>query len=204
MSTEAGFTTSDLGKLRTELAFAFTLIVLGGGLLYWEHRDMAASKRALAQAEARQATAERKLRQVRDEEQEIKAKSALFRQLEARHIVGPEQRLAWVEAINGVIERRKLFPIDYEITPQKTLGPPAGPYQFGASTMRFRLPLLHENDLTGFITELRQRAPAVVQVEKCQLDRTGAVGDTAAAAGLNSQCTLRWITLQDTRGGARK
>jgi hypothetical protein len=204
MSTEAGFTTSDLAKLRAELAFAFTLIVLGGGLLYWEYQDMAASKRALAQAEARQATAERKLRQVRDEEQEIKAKSALFRQLEARRIVGPEQRLAWVEAINGVVERRRLFPIDYEITPQKTLGAPAGPYQFGASTMQFRLPLLHENDLTGFINELRQRAPAVVQVEKCRLDRTGSGGDTASAAGLTSECTLRWITLQDIRGGARK
>lgn len=204
MSNDAGFTSRDFATLRVELAFAFTLIVLGGGLLYWEYHDMAATKRGLVQAESRKATADSRLRQVRDEEQEIKAKAALFRQMEARRIVGPEQRLAWVEAINGVVERRKLFPIDYEITPQQSLGSPAGPFQFGVSSMQFRLPLLHENDLTGFISELRQRAPAVVQVERCRMTRAGGAAGNASDAGLSGECSLRWITLQDTRGGARK
>lgn len=199
-----GFDARDIAKLRGGILLAATLAAAGGGLLFWEYRQVQADRQALRQAEARHATAERRLRQVSDEEAEIKAKSALFRQLEVRHIVGPEQRLVWVESINGIVERRRLFPIDYEISPQQSLGAPAGPYQFNASTMRFRLPLLHENDLTGFIGELRQRAPAVVQVEHCRVDRSGAPGDSGLAPGLASECTLRWITLQDTRAGARK
>lgn len=202
MNAKTPFSGHDLTKLRAHAAFAATLAALGGGLLYWQYQESVAAKRGLRLAETRHADADRKLRQVSDEEAEIKAKSALFRQLEARRIIGPEQRLAWVETINSIVQRRRLFAIDYEVAPQQAFGAPAGPYQFGDSGMRFRLPLLHENDLTGFLTELRQQAPAIVHVENCRIDRAG--GGETVGPGLNAQCALRWITLQDTRTGARK
>jgi hypothetical protein len=204
MSTTGSFTGKDLAKLRISAILMVVLVAAGAALVYWKNQQGSRANILLREAEARHSSIDAKLRRVNDEEQEIKAKTALFQALEARGIVGPEQRLNWVETINRAINRRKLFAITYEISPQQSLGTPVFPYQFGVSAMNFRLPLLHENDLAVFINDLRQEAPAIVHVERCRIERVPADGESSISAGLLGDCTVTWITLQDTRTGAKK
>jgi hypothetical protein len=204
MSNNGSFVAKDFAKLRVSAILMVVLVAAGAALVYWKHEQGLRAKVLLREAEGRHSNIDARLRRVNDEEQEIKTKTALFQTLERRGIVGPEQRLNWVETINRTIARRKLFAITYEISPQQPLGTPVLPYQFGASTMNFRLPLLHENDLTAFINDLRQEAPAIVHVERCRIERASAGGDSSNSAGLLSDCVLTWITLQDTRTGGKK
>ena len=204
MSNDATYTAKDLAKLRASAIVMVVLIAAGAALVYWKNEQGLRAKILMNEATSRHSAIDTRLRRVNDEEQEIKAKAALFSALESRGIVGPEQRLTWVETINQSVTRRKLFPITYEISPQQALGAPVLPYQFGASTMNLRLPLLHENDLVAFIGDLRQQAPAIVHVERCRIERSTASGESSLSPGLQSDCVLTWITLQDTRTGVKK
>ena len=105
-----------------------------------------------------------KLQRVRGEESEIKQKSALFNQLQARGMVGEEQRLEWVELIREIRDKRRLIDLQYELAPQRSLdnSAPGNGYAFYASTMKVQLKLLHEEDLTRFIDDLRRQAKALI------------------------------------------
>jgi hypothetical protein len=194
----------DLRKLATGLT---VLVVLGAAAAaagWWAVGETGRAEKAAVAAQARYAEAERRLREVSSEEEEIRRKAALFRELASRRIIGPEQRLEWVETIEAVRRARRLFDIDYEFLPQQTLAGGGAPYRFGTSTMSFRLPLLHEGDLFHFLEDLQGRAPALIQPRHCTLERNPGAGSSNLVPQLTAQCTLQWITLGDEAPGSRR
>jgi hypothetical protein len=193
--TKSDFKRRDFAKLQGSLILASLTVAVGSASVYWLERQTQVAKLQLASAKARHNEADRKLQQTSNEEAELKSKTALFQQLEARRVVGPERRLDWVELIGSVRQRHRLFDINYEIAPQQPLGAAAGGYQFVCSTMTFQLPLLHEGDLDIFIGDLKREAPAIVQPQKCTLSRLAERPGNAAGANLQAICTLQWITL---------
>lgn len=171
---------------------------------------LASNQRLRKQLDAYHATVatdkdiEAKLRRARDEEAEIKQKIAKFAELQARGIIGPEQRLLWVERIRQLRDGLKLFDLQYEIAPQRALDVATAPgssgsFDFLASTMRLEMQLLHEGDLLGFIDKLRASVPAFVRVRECRMVRTETVTEDGAAARpeLKADCLLDWITIDE-------
>ena len=186
----------DLRQLYASSGLALCLVALGAGAVWWAQKETTKAQASLKQAESRAGEIRNRLRQVNVEEQEIRAKSSFYRQLEERRIIGQEQRLDWVELIDGIREQRRLFEITYEISPQKGDGAAMGDFQFQHSEMSFNLPLLHEGDLTGFIDDLQRRAPAIVQVKHCEILRaTGKSDRQAGDPNLDAHCELKWITI---------
>ena len=140
-----------------------------------------------------------KLQRVRGEESEIKQKSALFNQLQARGMVGEEQRLEWVELIREIRDKRRLIDLQYEFAPQRSLdnSAPGNGYAFYASTMKVQLKLLHEEDLTRFIDDLRRQAKALIQVKSCNVSRLPRnETEGSVVAQLQADCLIDWLTLQ--------
>ena len=140
-----------------------------------------------------------KLQRVRGEESEIKQKSALFNQLQARGMVGEEQRLEWVELIREIRDKRRLIDLQYEFAPQRSLdnGAPGNGYAFYASTMKVQLKLLHEEDLTRFVDDLRRQAKALIQVKSCNVSRLPRnETEGSVVAQLQADCLIDWLTLQ--------
>ena len=193
----------DFNKLRWQLLIAAGALIAGGilayaGLAFEQHAEQ--QHRA---TKARQEQIENKLKQVRNEEQEIRSKSALFLQLQERAILGPEKRLYWSEMLADLQKTLRLPGMEYEFSPQTELeGTAAGGYAFYKSTMKVRLSLVHEEDLFRFLQRLETQASALTVPSNCKIERLPAQAPerSDSLAQLSANCEIDWITARPSTG----
>lgn len=196
------FTRRDLTKLQSGLWLATLMLALGAAACYLSYQIEVKARLARDLVLAQRQESDAKLKQVRNEEIEIKHKSAVFANLQERGVVGPEQRLEWVELLKEIRDHRRLPELQYEIAPQRLLDAKAvTDYAFYASRMRLELRLLHEEDLMRLLADLRSRAPALISVRRCDLARLPATVDERAGrrAHLTAECEIDWLTANDVR-----
>ncbi|WP_291989228.1 hypothetical protein [Candidatus Accumulibacter sp. ACC007] len=193
---------TDFRKLQAS-AFAGILMVAAGGLaLYVSFDARKSAEQARVQIAAQFAEADGKLKQVRDEESEVKQKSIVFNTLRERGIIGNEQRLDWVELLKDIRDKHRLIDLRYEIAPQRMLDGQAGnDFVVFASSMRLELKLLHEEDLTRLLDDLQRQAKALIRVKSCRIERLPVTGDERGGgrANLMADCEIEWLTLRDVR-----
>ena len=204
--------TGDLPRLQLALLAALAMIGGGGGAAYLAldaarhaHSELAAAQKARDEIDAR-------LKRVRSEETEIRQNISLYGALQARGVVGDERRLEWTELLKAVSERRRLSGLRYEFSPQRALDatfpgasatPAAVPSDQDAyvSTLTLEVDLLHEEDLTKLLDDLRAQASALVQVKRCSVARRPPTNDGPRRANLHAACQLDWITLRAVSPG---
>ena len=193
--------TSDLPKLQWSILAIVLMMAVGAALIFFAFSATEVAKRDRAIAQAERNEFDGKLKQVRNEEDEIKQKSAVFKALQTRGMIGEEQRLEWVELIKDIRDTRRLIDLQYEIAPQRRLDADAAKgFAFYSSTMRLQLKLLHEEDLTRLIDDLRERARALIQVKSCDISRLSqGAGDGSPIAQLQADCRINWITLREIK-----
>lgn len=196
------FDRNDFARIQWSLLTALALIAAGSALIVVSDRHHRTALREQTAVRAQLDEFESKLRQVRAEENEIKQKASLFSRLQARGIIGEEQRLDWVELIKEIRDLRKLLDVQYEFSPQQTLDKgSAGGYTFKSSAMRLQMKLLHEMDLLNFINDLRQHAKAYVRVRACTVSRVPrTIGTGGDGSQLTAECELEWITILPAGG----
>jgi hypothetical protein len=194
---------ADLRRVQSSVFAALLMIAIGAGALVTAFQRTAAAEDAARAAQTERDEYERRLQQVSEEEKEIRAKSTLFAELQTRGIIGDEQRLDWVELLKEIRDAQRLIEMHYEIAPQKSLeagaaGTSTGGFSFQSSSMLLRLKLLHEEDLTRLLDELRQRARALVVVRHCNVVRLPRGGNerSASLAQLQAECRIDWITVR--------
>lgn len=190
----------DLAKVQLSLWAAVVMLAAGIVAVYLAHTSRATALLAREGAVAERNEAEGKLRQVREEEAEIRQKSIVFKALEARGTIGEEQRLEWVELLKELQGRHRLADLQYEILPQRQLeGNPAGEFSFYASLMKLQIKLVHEEDLTRLIGDLRQEARALIRVRNCNLALLPPESEerSKGSAHLSADCEIDWVTLRD-------
>lgn len=176
------------------------LLTLALSLVAWHFM-----RESARQADAAEQAAERLRKQaarLQSEEQDMRAKIARYMVIEARGIIGNEHRLDWVELMRAIQRERKLLGLEYEIQPRQSLAENATAngtgHVFMNSAMKVQLPLLHEDDLLNFLSDMHAGAAAFTRLRSCKLQRNGA---TSAAEGnglraqLNAECQIDWITL---------
>lgn len=202
------FSKADFPRIQWSVAILVLLALLGGGVVFG---SLQLTKKA--QAEARRVEADRadirnKLARARDEEQEIRAKIARYQELVERGYVTEEQRLDWIERIAQVKAARKLIDVQYELMPQKPVetgllpeGNVGGGYEFRSSAMKLQMLLLHEEDLLGFLADLRARVRALIVVRECTVERIprSAASERGVQPQLKADCDLDWITLREKK-----
>ena len=197
------FTRRDLEKLRLPLIAALCLIALTALLVRWTANEAERAQRERDAAAATKGQVERRLRQVRTEEQDTMDRTALFQQMQAQGITGEEKRLDWTELLQQIQHDLRLPGMHYEFAPQKALdaGRDTAAYGYFVSPMRLQLRLLHEEDLVNFLTRLQREAKALVLIRACSLSPGQQNADgSAALVQLEADCDLRWITLRGPGG----
>lgn len=194
------FGKSDFKKIRVSLVVAILAIALGAAAVWFSLQQTKSALLARNTATAEHKEFDGKLRQVRNEENEIKQKAAIFSNLQARGVIGEEQRLDWVELLKDIRDKRRLIDLQYEISPQRPLdSSPIQGFTFYASAMKLQLKLLHEEDLTRLLDDLRQQAKALIQVKRCDVSRLPrAAGErNANLAQLQADCQIDWVTVRE-------
>jgi len=193
----------DFAKLRWALIAAVIAVGAAAALIIW---GLAFEKRAVQEHDAstaRHRQIDHKLRQVRNEEEEIRAKSALFLQLQEAGVFGEERRLQWSELLTELQRELRLPGLEYEFSPQTPLeNHPVGGYAFFKSRMNLHLHLLHEEDFFHFLHGLETRASALVLTRACQFERLKAedIQRQDSLAQLSVRCEIDWITARPPVG----
>jgi hypothetical protein len=156
---------------------------------------------ALAAAQEERKQNGERLARIAEEEREVKQKLAVYQQLKNLNVLGEERRLEWADAVARIRAQRELLDLRYRVERQKLLtslpGKP-GSVDFFASTMNVDLQLLHEEDLTRFLADLRASGNAYYSVKRCSLERTAqaATGSTITPR-LRADCQIDLITIID-------
>lgn len=194
------FTAADFPKIRISLIAALLMMAFGAATLFYALERAKAVQIAKNSAERTYQEFDSKLKQVHNEEREIKRKTATFSQLQARGLIGEERRLEWIELLKSIHEQRRLIDLDYEIAAQHPLDAhPGTDLAFYASTMKLHLKLLHEEDLMRLLADLRHQAKALIQVKHCTINRLakGSSARAGSSAALLAECEIDWITLHE-------
>ncbi len=204
---------SDFLKLRTSLLSACALLLLGAGVLYFSSSAHQSAKLARTKAQQDKNAATEKLVRVRSEENKIRQESALFQKLQTRGVIREEQRLEWVELLKEIRKTHQLLDLQYTVAPQRALDPPAPAEHelaFYASTMDLHLELLHEEDLTRFLADLRRKAKALILLKYCNITRLPVVAESENSeteprsvlpAKLEADCQIDWVSVRDPKMG---
>jgi hypothetical protein len=194
----------DIAKLGWQALAALIMIAAAIGLIVWSagNERQAATKRDAVRSGKEQI--EQRLRQVRTEEQEIKARTQQYHAMEERGIAGPEKRLDWTELLRDLRSQIGLPGMTYELGAQGPLEKATGTgpaYQ--VSRMKLQLQLLHEEDLLNFLQRLQQEASALIIVRGCKVGRLAATPSGEQNALLSAECQIDWITLHRANTEAR-
>jgi hypothetical protein len=197
----------DFKYIRWSLVAALAMILAGAALVVGTRHLEQGAGAAYRDALAKQTELKSRLRRARDDEQETRRNIERFDALRRGGIVGEEQRLDWVERIRSIKAARKLYDLQYEIAPRQVLDPAIAPgaggeFEFLASTMRLQMQLLHEGDVLGFLSDLRNGGHAYLRPRSCVIERlakseTDLVADSAGAVPqLRADCLIDWITIR--------
>jgi len=190
---------TDFRKIRNSTVAAVLMTVVGAASLYFTADARKNAQLAQKNSAQQRAELDTKLKQVRDEEIEIKEKSIIFNKLRERGIIGDEQRLEWVELLKNIRDKHQLLDLDYEISPQRPLESTSPNDVAYASAMKLQLKLLHEEDLLRLLCDLRNQANALIAVKSCNISRLALTPEERANshANLAAICEIDWITLRD-------
>jgi hypothetical protein len=192
----------DLKRTRWVALLAVVLIALAVAAGLWTNAGARKAQSERDTAATRKSEVERRLARVRTEEQEIKARTQQFQQMEQAGIIGQEKRLDWTELLRDLQHQLRLPGMSYEFGPQVPLETTtdAG-YAYHSSQLKIQLRLLHEEDLLNFINRLQREAKAMILVRGCKLVRPAA--NSALGAQLNAECTMEWVTLRRATGAQK-
>jgi len=195
------FSADELKRLVLPLLALLVLVGAGVALILWSDTVLVQAKQRLDVVRTERSENRERLTRIADEEREVKEKLAVYRRLKDLGIIGPERRLEWADAIKRIRAQRDLIDLRYRVEPQQqfaSLPGKPGSIDFYASTMKVNLALLHEEDLLGFLADLRASGNAYYAVRKCALTRTGVPAAAAnLAARVRADCEIDFITIVD-------
>lgn len=183
----------------------FSICLLIGGMLlgasYYFREEMAAEYR---NHHARFRDVSRKYLAVDDEAEIITHHYPAFVRLYESGILGPENRLSWLESLRGAGDRIKLPEIGYRINSQSVYEPDfpvdLGAFNIYVSEMDLTLGLLHEGDLLGLLDALSSDAKGLYSVSRCEAHRVQEKPELdPRRATITAVCRLHWFTV-DLKG----
>ncbi|MCC6534021.1 MAG: hypothetical protein IT531_15840 [Burkholderiales bacterium] len=194
------FSSRYLDSLKAPLALLALVVIAGTGMVYWTRAEIAKNALTLAGQEAQLKEARNRFQRSGDERDLIVRFLGPYQELRARGLIGPEQRINWLDALRIANEQARLFGAEYQVSTQQ-------PYPYAQelnaarlgmaqSVMKLSLRLAHEGELMRFFRLLEQHNAGAFDVNECVLERaTAAEGVFSAQPNLRAECELAWITI---------
>lgn len=186
-----------IAALKLSLLLVLATLLLAGIGIVWSRGKAHQAHDVLAKQQAAHAQAQQALTRSRDQQRLIQTHLNEYQALAARGFVGPEMRLAWIEAAQLANQAAGLYGLEYRLAPRTASDPVlAQGLPLGQTTMSVSMALLVETDLTRFLSALQTRAPGIYRVRGCRLARPG--NEAFAAVNqprLKADCELLWYTV---------
>ncbi len=186
--------------LKLPLLLLLVALLLAAGGILWGQRQAQDAATALRQQRTALNQARQQLDHSNQQQKLIAAHQGDYQALVARGFVGPEDRLAWIEAVQLANRDARLYGLNYRLVPRTTS--PSALAQglpLGQTRMTLSFPLLVETDLARFLDALKARAPGVVRVQGCSLSRPdNAPFEASNHPHLQAECDLLWFTVATT------
>lgn len=189
--------------LKLSLLLVLVSFVLAAGGTFWSWNQAQDAAAELQQEDTALNAARQQLDRSRQQQQLIATHLNDYQALEGRGFVGPEDRLAWIEAAQNANRDAGLYGLDYRLTPRMASPPAlAQGLALGQTNMILIFPVLVETDIPRFLAALKARAPGVVRVQGCSLSMQGAPAFEAInQPRMQAECELQWYTVVEATGG---
>ena len=184
-------------------AAALAALVVLAAVAWFGSDWLASRENAYRQARAELSRAASQYRNASDDQAVYEQYASRFRTLQQRGLIGAEQRLSWVEALQGVNQELKLPVLQYEIAQQERVGLAGVPFDVAhlrlrRSKMTLRFDALHEGDVLQLLQSLADSGAGMMEVEQCgfrSMREAGALQIDPPGANLGVECRLSWYTL---------
>lgn len=178
------------------LTFAIT-VMLSAALVSAGRMVLLKARPDTGAAQQRQGAARERLTQAEMERIEIRDFEPKFEQLRGRGFVGPENRLAMVEAIQAIQKAHGLMPVAFSFSPQQMVAVDpmllGAPLELHSTSVNLRMEMLHEMDLVNLLRDLKGRG--FFSIKECMLNALEGVAPGSPVARLNAECTLYWLSV---------
>ena len=186
--------------LKLPLAALLIVGISGAGAVSWTRNQIKQQESALAAQERQLAEARSRFQRSGEERDLIARYLPQFHDLRARGLIGPEERINWLEALRAANDQADTFGAEYQISTQQ---PYVYANEFGAqrlgmaqSVMKLNLRLAHEGELMRFLRVLDRQQAGAFDINQCVLQRTSSASENLALRPhLRAECELAWITL---------
>lgn len=194
------FSSRHLNEIKAPLV-ALAAVVLGSAaLVSWTRSEIVKSQRTLATQEGQLREARTRFQRSGDERDLIVRYMPPYEDLRRQGLIGPEQRINWLDALRNTNQQTRLFGVQYQVSTQQTYpyaqelnAPKLGMAQ---SVMKLSLQLAHEGELLRFFRQLEAQGAGAFDINECTLERaTSADAPLNAQPNLRAECELAWITL---------
>jgi len=189
----------DWQYLRLPLAIVFLSLIVSAALdgASWYFRDDKLSTYSLEKGRLQDNF--RRYQKLTKEKSTIERYRDEFFRMQAAGVIGKEQRLSWIEAVQSTNEQMKLPVFTYAIAPQQTFKRPnmkkANKIERRASPMSLSLTLLHEEDLFDVFDYLDEYATGVYAVDSCSF-ASGQGGRKKITSGnIKAECKISWMSV---------
>lgn len=182
--------------LRSSSVILLVVVLITGTGVWWSANTLKQAEAARVQQHQANEAAKQKLQRSNTEKQLIEQHRGAYQALIARGFVGPENRLAWLEAVQQANRDARLYGLDYSLEPRSLVQQPGLGVPLGQTVMRIRMPMLVEDDLANFLSALQQRSAGIFRVRSCQIGRS--VDDAPQPINkpeLEAECELLWFTI---------
>jgi hypothetical protein len=134
-----------------------------------------------------------------------------FKKLVEDSVIGDENRLSWVEAVQKVAESRKLTSVKYNIASRVLLDKKGLDRQYKnidvyKSVMSLDMRILHEGDLFVMLDTLKSQSKGLVAVDECSIELINKnihenVIQQDSRDNIRASCELSWYTLKQAGQG---
>ena len=188
-----------VNALKLPLAVLAIVAIAGAGAVSWTRAQIKQAERTLAAQEAQLKEARSRFQRSGEERDLIVRFLPPFQALRTRGLIGPEERINWVEALRNANQQAQMFGAEYQISTQQPYpyaqelnAPRLGMAQ---SLMKLNLRLAHEGELMRFFRLLERQNAGAFDINQCVLQRINAGSDGAGQPNLRAECELAWITI---------
>lgn len=196
--------TKDIPHIRGLLVMAVLTLISGAITVYVSEDMLNEAQKSKITADREWSDAARKLERTKNEQEDLQGYYHQYQSLVKQNIIGEEKRLDWIESIEGIRNKLKIFSVKYKLEPQETLKMagttidlPSNSFDLHRSNMTLRLSLLHEGQLLNFIDALSEGVKGMYLLDSCVLTRNDSVRTLKFTPNIEAECTLGWITLNE-------
>ena len=189
--------------LKWPLAGLLLALLLGAGiiagaiyLLQTEQQREKVTQRALRDAQARLANANKEI-------EDLRLSVDTYNRLYAAGAFGQERRLRWVENIKALRAQYRLQALELDMSARRPVAFPASAafpsIDINASKIQLKVRALHDGELFSFIGDLGNSGLGLFPIDRCVMKAVAPVNDDPLAPRMEGDCVLHWVTIVDKR-----